>query len=118
MGNSKWVHLMFAVGGLLLAFLMVKMTEWILGYFMKPKDLLVLPIGVGTAAAITIVAWRNKEFFAKAQEIILELMRVTWPTRKETSAATMVVIVTVIIFSILLGLFDMLWSWATGLIYS
>ena len=45
MGNSKWVHLMFAVGGLLFAFLMVKMTEWILGYFFKPKDLLVLPIG-------------------------------------------------------------------------
>ena len=118
MGNTKWVHLMFAAGGLLLAYLLVKATEWILGYFVKPRDLIVLPVGLGTAAIITLFAWRNKDLLNRGQEIILELMRVTWPTRKETSAATVVVIITVIIFALLLGFFDMIGSWATGMIYS
>ena len=118
MGNTKWVHLMFAAGGLLLAYLLVNATEWILGYFFKPSDLLVLPLALGVAGVATYVSWRNKNLFTKCQEIVLELMRVTWPTRKETSAATVVVIITVIIFSMFLGLFDMIWSWATGIIYT
>ena len=46
-----------------------------------------------------------------------ELKKVTWPTRKETQAATLVVVVTVIIAAMLLGLFDMVWSWLTDRIY-
>jgi len=118
MGNTKWVHLMFALGGLVLAYLLVQTTEWIWGYFAKPKDFIVLPVGFVAAVVITLRYWRNKETFTKAQDIMMELMKVTWPTRKETSAATVVVIITVIIFSIFLGLFDMLWSWATSIIYS
>ncbi|MCB9555879.1 MAG: preprotein translocase subunit SecE [Deltaproteobacteria bacterium] len=92
-------------------------TEWIWGYFSKPKDLYVLPIGVGAALLVTLWSWRKEETFRQAQEVIGELTKVTWPSRKDTSAATVVVIVTVIIFSAFLGLFDMVWSWATGAIY-
>ena len=118
MVNTKWVHLLFAAGGLLLAYLLVHMTDWIWGYFGKPKDMYSLPIGLVAGGLITLRYWRNKETFQKAQEIINELMKVTWPTRKETSAATVVVIITVIIFAVILGLFDMLWSWATSMIYT
>ena len=118
MGNNKWVHLLFASAGLLIAFVVVQATEWIWGFFAKPKDLIVLPLGLGLSAALTYRSWRNERTFSKAQEIVMELSKVTWPARKETSAATVVVIITVIIFSAILGLFDMLWSWATGIIYS
>jgi len=50
-------------------------------------------------------------------EVTNELRKVTWPTRKETQAATLVVIVTVIVAAIFLGLFDAIWSWLTSLIY-
>jgi preprotein translocase SecE subunit len=101
MGSNRWVHLMFAVGGLLLAFVMVQTTEWVWGYFAKPKGVYVDAIGIFLATVIT-----------------MELKKVTWPTRKETSAATIVVIVTVIIASIFLGIFDLIWSWATGKLYA
>jgi len=39
-----------------------------------------------------------------------ELEKVTWPTRKETYAATIVVIVTVAIAALVLQLFDYLWA--------
>jgi preprotein translocase SecE subunit len=43
------------------------------------------------------VSWptSNERVFAAAYDVTRELEKVTWPTRKETSAATVVVIVTV-----------------------
>ena len=49
-------------------------------------------------------------------DIVSELRKVTWPTRKETSQATVVVIITVIIAAIFLQIFDALWSRVTGYI--
>jgi preprotein translocase SecE subunit len=118
MGSNRWAHLMFVGGGLVLAFLMVNTTEWIWSYFAKPKGFLVDIIGIGLGALIAFVAWRHKPTFTKATEITTELKKVTWPTRKETQAATIVVIITVIIASAFLGVFDLIWSWATGLLYS
>jgi len=40
------------------------------------------------------------------RDVIRELKKVTWPTRKALLNYTVVVIVNIIIFSILLGLFD------------
>jgi preprotein translocase subunit SecE len=40
------------------------------------------------------------------RDVVHELKRVTWPSRKALVNYTIVVIVTIIIFSILLGLFD------------
>ena len=118
MGHVKWVHMMFVIGGLLLAYLLTQTVEWVWGYFAKPKDLYVISIGAVVAAIASVIAWRNKNLFGKASDIMQELSKVTWPTRKETSAATVVVIITTIIFSFFLGVFDLIWSWATGIIYS
>jgi len=118
MGTNRLAHLMFVFGGLLLSFVMVKATEWIWGYFAKPKAVYVDAAGIILATVITVIAWRNKNTFTKATDIMMELKKVTWPTRKETSAATVVVIVTVIISAMFLGLFDVIWSWATGKLYA
>ncbi|WP_045221944.1 preprotein translocase subunit SecE [Desulfonatronum thioautotrophicum] len=45
-----------------------------------------------------------KDFFEKSK---LELKKVTWPTRKETQATCMAVVVLVIIMSLFLGLVDL-----------
>ena len=118
MGSNRWVHMMFAAGGLLLSFVLLKLVDWVWSYFGKPNDLMVTAVAVVAGCLIAFLGWRHQPTFTKAQEITLELKKVTWPTRKETSAATTVVIVTVIIAAILLGIFDVIWSWATGLLYS
>ncbi len=109
---------MFAVGALLLSLVMIMATEWIWSYFDKPRDLVVSAIGILLGGGGAFLAWRNENIFTKATEVTMELKKVTWPTRKETQAATVVVIVTVIIASLFLGMFDLIWSWATGLIYA
>ncbi len=118
MGANRWVHLMFAAGGLLLALLMIQVVDFTWSYFGRPVALYSNTIGVVVGVVGAFFLWRRKKTFDKASEIVMELKKVTWPTRKETQAATIVVIVTVIIASAFLGLFDLIWSWATGLLYS
>jgi preprotein translocase subunit SecE len=115
--DRKWVHVMFAMAGLLLAWLLAKCGDWAWSYFGKPNDLYV---GLGAcliAGVATYIAWKNEELFTLASEVTSELRKVTWPDRRETLNSTIVVIATTIIASLLLGFFDAVWAWATRMIY-
>jgi preprotein translocase subunit SecE len=74
-------------------------------------------IGFGLAAIAAIVVWRVPKTQTVSLEVALELRRVTWPTLRETRAATVAVIVASAIAAVVLGLFDMVWSWLSGKIY-
>ena len=114
MGPNKFVHLMFAVGALLAAFLLSKAGDWVWGYFAKPNELVVNGVALIIAATAGYVAYRNERVFGAATEVTRELEKVTWPTRKETSAATVVVIVTVAIAALILSGFDVVWAALAG----
>lgn len=115
--ERKYTHLMFAVGGVILAWLLAKTGDWVWSYFGKPNS---FAIGTGAmliAGIAAFIAWRNEYLFTLANEVTGELRKVTWPTRKETFSSTIVVIVTTIIASIFLGVFDGVWAWFTRMIY-
>ena len=114
MGANKFIHLTFAVAGLLAAFLLSRAADWIWSYFSKPNELIVNTFAVVVAAAGAYVAYRNERVFATVHDITRELEKVSWPTRKETSAATVVVLVTVAIAAIILSGFDAIWSFFTN----
>ena len=50
-------------------------------------------------------------------EVRAEMHKVTWPTRKETSQSTVVVVLTSIVAALMLFLFDSVWSAVTDLVY-
>jgi preprotein translocase subunit SecE len=110
MGPNKFVHLIFAIGALLVAFLLSKAGDWLWSYFAKPNDLVVNGVALIVAATAGLVAYRNERVFAAAVDVTRELEKVTWPTRKETYAATIVVIVMVSISALVLTAFDSIWS--------
>jgi preprotein translocase subunit SecE len=110
MGPNKFVHLTFALAGLLAAFILSRATDWAWSYFAKPNDLIVNGFAILVAGAAAVVAYRNEKVYASVVDITRELEKVTWPTRKETSAATVVVIVTVVIAALILSTFDAIWS--------
>ena len=114
MGPNKFVHLTFALAGLLAAFILSRATDWAWSYFAKPNDLIVNAFAVLIAGTAAIVTYRNEKVYASVVDITRELEKVTWPTRKETSAATIVVIVTVLIAAAILSSFDALWSFFTN----
>ena len=43
------------------------------------------------------------------RDVVHELKRVTWPTRKELWKYTVIVLITIAIFAAILGAFDFLW---------
>jgi len=71
-------------------------------------------LAVGTSWSL----YKQPTLYQLTREVASELSKVTWPTRKETSAATVVVIATSIIAAIYLGFCDSLWSALTDLIYN
>ncbi len=115
--ERKWVHVMFAIAGILVAWLLAKTGDWVWSYFGKPNGLLIGLGSVVVASIATVVAWKNEMVFGLANEVTSELRKVTWPTRSETVTSTIVVIITTIVSALLLGLFDGIWSWATRMIY-
>jgi len=73
MGSNKIVHLMFAVGALLAAFLLSKAGDWLWSYFAKPNDLVINGVALLVAAGGALVAYRNERVFAAATEVTREL---------------------------------------------
>ncbi len=118
MGPNKAVHLMFLTGGLLLFLLLNWTGDWIWGYVARnPNEFAIDGIALVLALGVGIAMYKNERVFALANDVTSELKKVTWPTRKETQTATIVVIVTVIIAALVLGLFDMVWAFLTDRIY-
>jgi preprotein translocase subunit SecE len=75
-------------------------------------------IGFVVAAGAGIWAYRNPQVHEWSLDVINELRKVTWPSRKETQTATVVVIITTLLAAVVLGLFDQVWALVTSVIYS
>jgi len=114
MGPNKFIHLTFAVGILLAAFLLFKTGDWVWSYFAKPNELLLQAVALGAAVLAGVAAYRNERIYATAVDVTRELEKVAWPTRKETYYATIVVIVTVFIATVILSTFDAIWAFLAG----
>jgi preprotein translocase subunit SecE len=114
MGPNKFVHLTFALAGFLAAFLLSRASDWVWSYFAKPNELAINAFAIIVAGTAALVAYRNERVFSSVVDVTRELEKVSWPTRKETSAATVVVLVTVIISAVILSSFDALWAFFTN----
>ncbi len=125
LGLTKWVHAMFFVGTAVIGWLFYKVlyTTWTalnITFYAQvppPSEPIAAVIGGGGAVALAIYLWRHPKVSKLALEIVTELSKVTWPTRKELSASTVVVIVFSMIAAVILALFDYFWAAMTDLIY-
>jgi len=80
-----------------------------------------LPLTTVLALALAIAggffAFRHEVANNFLNEVVTELWKVAWPDRKETQNSTVVVIVTTLVISMILGVFDLVWGKLTGFIY-
>jgi len=63
-----------------------------------------VPVVVGLITFIILQF--NKKVLAWSDEVVTELLKVVWPTRKDTMAMSVVVVVMLLISSVILGFFD------------
>jgi preprotein translocase subunit SecE len=69
------------------------------------------------ALIVTLRTYRRPDVRTWTDEVASELMKVKWPTKKEVSNSTMVVIAASAAATIYLALLDRLWSFVTGIVY-
>ena len=74
-------------------------------------------VGFAASAAAAIVAWRTPKVQTVSLEVAGELKKVTWPTLRETRAATVAVVIATFIAAMILGVFDYVWAKVSSLIY-
>lgn len=115
---NKPVHLIYLCGGLLLFVLLKWTIDWIWGYFTRAPDEFYITIwSAGVALVVGVALYRHERVRGLINEVVAELKKVTWPTRKEVRAATIVTIVMTILSAAILGFFDFIWANVTDFIY-
>jgi preprotein translocase subunit SecE len=74
-------------------------------------------VGYGIAALAAVVVWRTPRLHAVSLEVAGELKKVTWPSLRETRAATVAVVLFSFLAAALLGVFDLIWAKLSALVY-
>jgi preprotein translocase subunit SecE len=117
LGLARWVQFGFLLAGLALFWVIERLATAVWGLFAEPNPLAV-SAGAALVALVSVVAlYKRRSTRELAYEVAGELAKVSWPSRKETWASTIVVIVTSLVAAGFLGVFDALWSALTDLIY-
>ena len=109
-GIRRYVHIAFAVIGLILSFFLSNIFVWVGGAAGWSTSVLGFDfwsiLAVALSFATAFLLWRSPAVFGFAEEVAEEIKKVTWPTIEETKSATWVVIAMVAIFSVALGIYD------------
>ena len=74
-------------------------------------------VGYAAAAIAAVAAWRTPRLQTVSLEIAAELKKVTWPSMRETRAATVAVVIATFVAAIILGIFDYFWAKLSSLVY-
>lgn len=111
--NSKILTVSFVVTALLAALVTRVLFETLAASFGSVARLYGmeslkhgLPVAMGMV--IFFVLQFNKTILVWADEVVTEIRKIVWPTRKDVTAMTIVCIVMLFIAGIILGLFDFL----------
>ena len=111
--NSGKSYLILSIG--------VLITGMFLFYYYSDVRLFYRVVGMITVLILSsFIAYQSdfgKLVYSYVTDSKVELKKVTWPTKQETTQTTLGVIFVVIVVGILLWLFDMLLGWAIGTLY-
>jgi preprotein translocase subunit SecE len=110
---------MYLIGAVITFYLLQWSIDWVWGYFTPttPSDFKITLFAAIATVMIGTALYRNDRIYGLANEVASELKKVTWPTAKEVRGATLVVIIMAIVSAVILGLFDLVWSNLTELVY-
>lgn len=117
LGLNRWVQYVFVVIAAFVLWLADKLITVVWSTWDEPNDVVATVLSGAVAVAVAIGLYRHEKSHRMVVDVVSELSKVTWPSRKETYASTIVVIVTSIIAAAIVGSFDFLWSAITDLLY-
>lgn len=112
---QKWVNLGYLAVSALVYYIFFTFAQKLAGTFdwetkVRNIDVLLRVGSIGIGALLFLILFKNEKSNVFMNEVATELARVTWPTQKETSSATFIVIIMVLISGAVLGFLDFLWT--------
>ncbi len=75
-------------------------------------------ISILATSGMVFYAWKNEKIRTVSLEVVEELRKVTWPTAKETQSATILVIVSTLVITLILWIYDIVLLWVTNQIFN
>ncbi|MBO9665884.1 MAG: preprotein translocase subunit SecE [Bdellovibrio sp.] len=111
--NSKILTLSFALAGALLGLtvhLLIKAFSGAFGVVARAADSDLVRHGLPVAVGFVLFAALqfNPRVMAWGEEVVSEIRKVVWPSRKDTTAMTIVCVVMVLISSVIISSFDLI----------
>jgi len=133
-GATKYVHAAFFAVGVLAAFLGSKilggawmhLAEWpaalrvvpqLVAFTEEQRDTYCLVGGAAIGAIGVLQAYRKDSVRTWADEVAMELAKVSWPNREAVTNGTLVVIVASAIAAVYVAVLDRFWSFLTTWVY-
>lgn len=114
-GNQNIISFAFVCAGFLGYLLTAVVLEVLAGTFgaaARFRNIPAVQHGLPVTAGIItfLILFLNKKIYTWADECVTEIRKVVWPSRKDTTAMTMVVIVMVLLSGVGLGAMDFISS--------
>jgi len=114
--RQKWVNLSFLAVSVLLGYILFELSFKFVGALdleakIRQIDWIIRFGSIGIAALTFLILFKNDKANQFTDDVVLELSRVTWPTTNDTTRATLVVVIMVLIAGMILGGLDVFWSW-------
>jgi preprotein translocase subunit SecE len=124
LGHRRFVYAAYFAGGIGIAFLLSKvvsivwdrLSQW-KHTIPEPREEIIMPAAALAGALAALYYWRRTRARELAEQVAEELSKVTWPSRKEVTNSTFVVIVTTIVSTVFFALMDRFWGFITNLVY-
>ena len=124
LGHKRFVYAAYFAGAIGIAFLLSKITTIAWGRLAvwkpmlgEPRDDILMPVSAILGAAAALYYWRRTRARELAEQVAEELSKVTWPSRKEVTNSTFVVIVATLVSTVFFALMDRFWGFVTNLVY-
>ena len=110
--NSKILTLSFALAGAisgLVLHLLIKSFAAAFGVVARVADSDIVRHGLPVVVGLAVFALLqfNPKVKSWADEVIVEVKKVVWPSQKDTTAMTIVVLIMVAISSVIISMFDL-----------
>ena len=132
--SARYVHAAFFVAGILVAFVASKLialgwgslADWpaatravplLLRFAEDERGSYSLTLGALIGILTVVQVYRKEHVRRWADEVALELTKVTWPNRETVTNGTVVVIVASAIATVYVALLDRFWGFLTHLVY-
>ncbi len=114
--NKKIITVSFVALSLLVALVVHLLLQFLAQSFsfftrIESNELLSngLPVGIGILTFVSL-QW-NKTVVNYSEGVVSELLKVVWPSRKDTGLMTIVVVITLIISGVVIGAYDTIWAY-------